>query len=80
MASASSYDIEISTVSNFSSILETASGLGVLQYQITTVLLNNITYYWRVRIYNEDNVVGDWSTWNFVVNMEEAENFHQQME
>jgi len=73
VASASSYEIEISTVSNFNSTLETASGLGVLQYQVTTVLSNNVTYYWRVRIYNEDNIAGDWNAWSLAVNMNEAD-------
>jgi formylglycine-generating enzyme required for sulfatase activity len=65
------YEIEISTVSNFSSILESASSLNSSHHQITSILSNNTPYYWRVRTQNDDNVNGDWSTWNFSVDMNE---------
>jgi formylglycine-generating enzyme len=65
---ASSYEIEISTVSNFRSILETASGYALSQYQMSTIISDNITYYWRVKIYNVDNVLGNWSgIWSFSI-------------
>ncbi len=69
---ATGYHIQVNTESDFSGILIVDEDtISESQYEVTTVLENNITYYWRVRIKNEDGVWGDWSsTWNFSIKLE----------
>jgi subtilisin-like proprotein convertase family protein len=51
-ASASSYTLEISTVSDFSSIVQTLSGITALPYAPVNALTENTVYYWRVKSVN----------------------------
>lgn len=46
------------------------NALAASQYQVTTILLDNSTYYWHVRIKNVEGIWCDWSsTWNFAVDI-----------
>jgi len=70
------YHIQVSTDSTFD-IVDTVNDDTIIQseYQISTLLSNNITYYWRVRVKNEDGIWGDWcSTWDFTVDIEPPAN------
>ena len=61
---AESYQLQVSTESNFSSILFDVGGLTRTSYEITD-LQDLTTYYWRVRAENAGGT-SDWSmVWNF---------------
>jgi len=66
---ATSYKIQISTISNFGIIIDSANVTNNHQYTVPTgKLFDNITYFWRV---NASNQYGSspWSTvWRFTVN------------
>jgi subtilisin-like proprotein convertase family protein len=47
-----SYTLEISTVSNFSPAVQTISNITATPYTLSTPLLENTTYYWRVKTVN----------------------------
>lgn len=49
VSGAASYTLEISTASNFSSLAQSISGIKTLPYILTTPLLENTIYYWRVK-------------------------------
>jgi len=49
---ATSYTLEISTVSDFSSILQTIPNITTLPHTLTSPLQENTTYYWRVKTVN----------------------------
>ena len=62
------YEVEISETDTFSTILEEDATLSASQYQMTAVLSNSGTYYWRARAKNGDGDWGDWSAaWSFSV-------------
>lgn len=52
VAAATSYTLEISTLSDFSSIEQTITNISILPYSLATSLSDNTTYYWRVRSAN----------------------------
>jgi hypothetical protein len=61
---ATSYQLQVSTSSNFSTYLVNQSGLTATQYELTG-LTNGAKYYWRVRSQLGSNN-SNWSTiWNF---------------
>lgn len=59
---ATSYDLQVSTSSAFSSIAFSATGIAGTSQQVTSGLSRNTTYYWQVR---GDNAVGtgNWSSY-----------------
>ncbi len=73
VASSTVYHIQVNTNSDFTgTVIADDDTLNASQYPITEALSDNTTYYWHVRIKNEDGVWGDWSsTWSFSVDMEE---------
>ena len=71
ITSASAYHIQVNTAEDFNgTVIADDYSLTESQYQIGTVLTDNTTYYWRVRIKNEDGIPGEWSsTWSFTVDI-----------
>ncbi len=69
VASAAGYHIQVNTYIGFAgTVIANVDTLTASQYPITAALLDNTTYYWHVKIKNEDGVWGDWSsTWSFYV-------------
>ncbi|MBA7550734.1 hypothetical protein ES705_43257 [subsurface metagenome] len=67
--SAEGYHIQVNTDSGFTgTAIADNDMLTVSQYPITAALSDNTTYYWHVKIKNEDGVWGDWSSvWSFTV-------------
>ena len=66
---ATGYYIQINTEIDFNGTM-IVDEENVIQsyYQVSTVLESNTTYYWRVRIKNEEEIWGDWSaTWSFII-------------
>ncbi len=63
------YEIEVNESNDFKgTIMASDNTLTISEYQITAPLVNNTTYYWRVKIKNEDEIWGDWgNTWSFTV-------------
>jgi hypothetical protein len=59
------YQIQVDTNSNFSKPLINESGITNTDYTPSLSLLNNTTYYWRVRTSNEAGTSGWSSVWNF---------------
>ncbi|MEX1013622.1 MAG: T9SS type A sorting domain-containing protein [Candidatus Paceibacterota bacterium] len=59
-ARASSYDLQISTIPEFSSIVIDEQQIDSTEYQVVTELESNTTYYWHVRAGNQTGV-SDWS-------------------
>ncbi|MCB0516023.1 MAG: M43 family zinc metalloprotease [Chitinophagales bacterium] len=58
---ATSYTVQVSTVSNFSTTVVNQTGITTTSYTLTTTLSENTTYYWRVRGVN-DCGTGSWSS------------------
>ncbi|MDA3938810.1 MAG: VCBS repeat-containing protein [Spirochaetia bacterium] len=49
-------------------ILVDDNSIIIPEYPIITPLLNSNTYFWRVKIKNDDNIWGDWSSiWSFSI-------------
>ena len=68
ISGASGYSIQISNNSTFSSILEEDSSLSESNYNVSTELSLDSTYFWQVKTKNEDGVWGDWSSaWRFII-------------
>ena len=66
------YHVQVNTNNSFTgtSIADDTT-LTQSDYQVSTPLSNNTTYYWRIKIKNTDGVWGNWSsTWNFSVQLE----------
>ena len=63
------YEIQINDTNDFNDfVLINNDSLLESEYQIATPLESNKTYFWRIRVRNEDGVWGDWSdTWSFYV-------------
>ncbi|MGA3051033.1 MAG: hypothetical protein ABSE00_03850 [Chitinispirillaceae bacterium] len=62
----SSYDLQVSTVSTFTSIVSDQSGTTSISQTVS--LSNGVTYYWRVNASNATNS-SDWSSvWSFKTN------------
>jgi hypothetical protein len=63
------YELEVASDSEFTSLLIEKTGLTASNYNATAVdALSDGTYYWRVRARDEANNVGDFSpTWSFTV-------------
>jgi hypothetical protein len=57
---AATYDLQLSTEEDFSSIEEEASGISGLSHSLNDILEVNTLYYWRARAVNA-NGDGDWS-------------------
>jgi len=68
---ATEYHIEVNTSNSFDeTIIANENVFTETQHIITTALSDNTTYYWHVKIKNEDGVWGDWSsTWSFTVSL-----------
>jgi hypothetical protein len=64
----SSYQVQLSSVSDFSTLIINQTGITAQQYQVPTGLLNATSqYYWRVKAFNTDNDTSKWSQkWNFI--------------
>lgn len=60
-ANATTYDVQVSTVSNFASTVVNATGVTGTSYNVTTPLTSNTTYYWRVRAINSCGT-GAWAS------------------
>jgi hypothetical protein len=58
---AQTYQVQVSTASNFGTTLVNQSGITTTSYDVTTALQNNTQYYWRVRASNAGGE-SDWST------------------
>ncbi len=71
IASESGYHIQINKAIDFTdTIIADDDTLTLSEYQIYTVLADNTTYYWWVRIKNEDGVPGEWSSiWSFTIDI-----------
>ena len=73
MESATGYHIEVNTDSGFTGTViadDDTLNASPLEYLITGALSDNTTYYWHVKIKNEDGVWGDWSsTWSFAIDI-----------
>jgi hypothetical protein len=65
VANAASYQIQVSTVSNFASTVFTASGLTATTQAISPALSNSTQYYWRVNATNAGGTGGWSSTFSF---------------
>ena len=62
---ATSYQVQVSTVSNFASTVFDQSGITATSASVTPALLNNTQYYWRVNATNAGGTSA-WSTvWSF---------------
>ena len=66
-AGATSYELQVSTSSDFSSIVYDQSGLTSTSQGVTGVATNNTVYYWRVNATNAGGTSGWSSAWNFTV-------------
>ena len=64
-----SYHLEVNTNISFTGAgVCNESDLTEYSYQISNLLETGLTYYWRVRSTNEDEVSGNWSdTWSFSI-------------
>jgi hypothetical protein len=70
ITNAYTYHIQVSTVQDFSVTIVDNDTLPLSHYQISMFLSDNTTYYWRVRIKNQDGIAGDWgATWSFTVDI-----------
>jgi len=71
VAEASGYRVQVNTNASFTgTIVADDSTLSVSHYIVPTILSDNTTYYWRVKLRNSDGVWSDWSsTWNFTVDI-----------
>ena len=73
MASATGYHMEVNTDSGFTGTViadDDTLTASPSEYPITKALSDNTTYYWHVKIKNEDGVWGDWSnTWSFTIDI-----------
>jgi hypothetical protein len=58
---AATYEIEVSDAVDFSNIIETADELTSTTYDVTTILNEYTTYYWRVKAYNSTQE-SEWAT------------------
>ncbi len=52
VAGASSYDVQVSTISTFTTTVVNATGVTGTSYNVTTPLASNTNYYWRSRAVN----------------------------
>ncbi len=71
--SASNYEIEVNTASNFAGTVMWDTGQipisisnntrsNDISYSGTTLTTNGVTYYWRIRFWDSDNNVSNWSS------------------
>ncbi len=69
ISTAIGYEVEVNESSDFNgTVIANENTLLLSEYQIINPLDNIKTYYWRVKIKNEDGILGDWSnTWSFEV-------------
>jgi fibronectin type 3 domain-containing protein len=62
------YTMMLSSCADFSVVIESATGLGATTYTAAAVLLENRTYYWKVRATDNKNAVTDCaSAFSFIV-------------
>ena len=62
------YTLQVSTISTFSVLIVSQSGLSVSQYTFSFDLQNNVVYYWRVKAVDGAGNESIWSDiWQFVV-------------
>jgi alpha-tubulin suppressor-like RCC1 family protein len=70
---ASGYQLQVNTNSSFTGIMVTDSTTSASQYQVTAPLADHTTYYWHVRMKNDDGVWSEWSgTWSYTVDLDVA--------
>lgn len=67
---AAKYQIQVSTFQDFHTTLVDSETV-MSQFEVSTVLENKATYYWRVRIKDADNIFGEWNNppWTFTVDI-----------
>jgi len=65
-----SYSFQLSTNSNFTNLITTATNLTNSTHTLSTATLsNNTTYYWRVAVIDANGVQGSWASSTFTVNI-----------
>ncbi|MEE1961824.1 hypothetical protein V1387_03935 [Allomuricauda taeanensis] len=66
MAESLSFQFQLSTDSEFLNLVENVdSGLETNQYVASTILEDNVTYFWRVRAMDSNGVLSEWETESF---------------
>jgi hypothetical protein len=67
----SKYHVQVSTSDSFNTgMIEENDDLSASHFQLSTTLQDNTTYYWRVRMQDEEGMWSDWSDiWNFSVDI-----------
>lgn len=66
MVESLSFQFQLSTDSEFSNLVENVdSGLETNQYVASTILEDNVTYFWRVRAMDSNGVLSEWETESF---------------
>jgi len=66
MAESLSFQFQLSTDSGFLNLVENVdSGLETNQYVASTILEDNVTYFWRVRAMDSNGVLSEWETESF---------------
>ena len=70
---ATGYKIQVNTNEDFTGVAVVDDDTLIAspsEYILTTVLSDNTTYYWHVKVKNEDGVWGGWSsTWSFAIDI-----------
>jgi alpha-tubulin suppressor-like RCC1 family protein len=71
MAGATAYRVQLNTNAGFTGTMVAESiGLSSSQFQVTPILADGDSYYWRVRVKNVANEWSSWSgPWSFTVNL-----------
>ncbi len=64
-ATATSYQVQVSTVSNFATTVYNQSGIATTSTNVNPALLNNNLYYWRVNATNANGTSSFSTTWSF---------------
>jgi len=66
MAESLSFQFQLSTDSGFLNLVEPVdSGIETNQYVASTILEDNVTYFWRVRAMDSNGVLSEWETESF---------------
>jgi hypothetical protein len=68
------YTLQVSTISTFSVLIVSQSGLSVSQYTFSFDLQNNVVYYWRVKAVDGAGNQSGWSSsWSFTPYIEQQD-------
>ena len=72
VAGAAGYHAQVNTNDSFTgTMVGDDSTITTSQYQVTTTLTDNTTYYWRVKAKNADGVWSEWgNTWSLIIDVE----------